>query len=77
MACKGVMEMARPRCFECGRQLMYVKLKGQPKAVVVYVRYVDPAGHEHKLHVDCAKRGGGTDLVKCYGLTPNAEITGG
>ena len=66
--------MARPRCFECGKQLMYVKCKGMEKAVPVWVRYVDPAGHEHRLHVDCARRGDyGTDLVKQYGMTPNVE----
>jgi len=64
--------MARPRCFECGKQLMYVKCKGMEKAVPVWVRYVDPAGHEHRLHVDCARRCDyGTDLVKQYGVTPN------
>ena len=55
---------------------MYVKCKGMEKAVPVWVRYVDPAGHEHRLHVDCARRGDyGTDLVKQYGMTPNVMCT--
>ena len=66
--------MARPRCFDCGKQLMYVKRKGMEKAVPVWVRYVDPAGHEHRLHVDCARRGDyGTDMVKQYGYPAGFE----
>jgi len=41
--------MSRPRCFECGKQLMYVA--GKP----VFAVYVDPIGVEHKLHKDCFK----------------------
>lgn len=51
---------------------MYVKCKGMEKAVPVWVRYIDPAGHEHKLHVDCALYGEySTDGVKRYGMTLN------
>ena len=51
---------------------MYVKLAGMEKAVPVWVRYVDPLGYEHRLHVDCARRGDySTDLIKQYGMTPN------
>lgn len=59
----------RPRCFECGRQLMYVKRAGDKKSVSVGIRYVDPAGHGHWLHVGCAMTGGyGTDMVKVYDI---------
>lgn len=44
--------MARPICYECGKQLMYVK--GKP----VFEVWTDPIGNSHKLHKDCAKRFG-------------------
>lgn len=44
--------MARPRCFECGRQLMYVN--GKP----TFFEYTDPIGAKHKMHKQCAKWGG-------------------
>lgn len=46
--------MARPICFHCGRQLMYVKLKHLDKKIPVFVIYKDPIGNEHKLHLQCA-----------------------
>ena len=42
--------MSRPICWDCGKQLMYVK--GKP----VWALYVDPIGNEHKLHKMCAER---------------------
>lgn len=61
--------MPRPICYECGKQLMYVfRKKGDEKRVPVWLRYVDPAGHEHKLHLECARTAGySKTLVKCYG----------
>lgn len=44
--------MARPRCYECGKQLMYVN--GKP----VFAVWIDPIGNEHKMHKDCFKYGG-------------------
>ena len=45
------LDMARPICWECGKQLMY--WKGKP----VFESYTDPAGNEHKMHKDCFKYG--------------------
>jgi len=42
--------MSRPRCWDCGRKLVY--LKGKP----VFAIYVDPIGAEHKVHKDCLKQ---------------------
>lgn len=44
--------MGRPTCFECGKQLMYVH--GKP----VFEEWTDPIGNAHRLHKECAKRGG-------------------
>lgn len=43
--------MSRPRCWHCGKQLMYVK--GKP----VWYIYTDPIGNVHKLHKVCAQLG--------------------
>jgi nucleoside 2-deoxyribosyltransferase len=42
--------MARPTCWECGKQLMYVK--GKPVWAVVVEDNV-----EHRVHKDCQDRG--------------------
>jgi hypothetical protein len=39
--------MARPICWECGRQLQYHN--GKP----VFKEYTDEAGNTHKLHKAC------------------------
>lgn len=44
--------MSRPTCWECGKQLTYYM--GEP----VFQTYVDPLGHEHKLHKMCHEYGG-------------------
>lgn len=44
--------MSRLICWECGKQLMYVK--GKP----VYLEYADTCGNVHKLHKICFKVGG-------------------
>lgn len=49
---------------------MYVTPKGAEKSVPVWIDYTDPAGHRHKLHIDCAmdeENEYKTDGVKHYG----------
>jgi len=55
--------MARPTCWHCGKQLMYVK--GKP----VWYEYTDPLGHVHKLHKLCADQEG----YKVKSITASTE----
>lgn len=41
--------MPKPRCFDCGKQLMYKD--GKP----IFTEYIDPIGNVHQLHKDCFK----------------------
>lgn len=42
--------MSHPRCWDCGRKLVYVG------GIPIFATYVDPIGVEHKMHKDCLKR---------------------
>jgi len=44
--------MSRDHCFHCGKELAFVPKKG-----VVFAIYIDPLGHEHKMHKECLKYG--------------------
>jgi hypothetical protein len=48
----SIIKKGRPCCYHCGKQLfMY-------KGEVIYAKYTDPIGNEHKLHKDCYKYNG-------------------
>jgi hypothetical protein len=52
-----------------GKYIQYVKLKGAVRKIPVWLHYVDPAGHSHKLHLECAKtKDYPVNLEKYYGL---------